>query len=89
MHQLLFLDGKGWFVFVGIVDIALQIDDIPKRCERNIPQHSFHVTQVSILPARIILTQIIIDGIIQVPDTFLYTGNIYLLINLKHLLEEL
>ena len=89
VHQLLFLDGKGWLVLVGIVDVALQVDDIPKCCERNIPQYSFHVTQVSVLPAWIILTQIILDGIIQVPDTFLYTGNIYLLINLQYILKEL
>ena len=88
MHQFLFLDGERWFILVSIVNVALQVNHIPQRRERDIPQYPLHIAQIAILTARIILAEIVVDSIVQVSDALLDTCHIDFLVHLQHILEK-
>ncbi len=88
MHQLLFLDGKGWLVFVGIVDVALQVYHVAQGGKGYVAKNPPHVLQVTVLARGTVLTLVIVDGCVEVTDAFLDTCHVDFLVHLQHVLKE-
>src|SRR5207253_1828818 len=87
--QLGFLYLVVGLVFISIVNVPVQVHDVSHGYYTYLAQGMFHLAQVAIFPAFIILLQVIYNTLFYILYVLIYVGYIDLFIYLHHLLEKL